>query len=311
MANITNAQAIAFSNNQVRTSADRLAQAYNRSVVVSERWVALGSGQAALDQMQIDICAAANKIIDAYNLAYWAEKNWFNGLSAFFPNDTSPVFDNGLATAQDPGRPAITGAIVTNVIVRAQQFQNWLLSVAGAFAPTFQVETATAVGTITGAGNATVTVTALGMTNSPKAISVAVANADTASAWAAKVRTALAADVNVAAFFTVSGAGAAIVLTAINAAANDATMNVALANGTSTGITAAPTSANTTAGVAPRGGTSWLNTVLQVSSYGPTPIGLTDAGNFINRCSELKTNFEASTNSNLNTILAAAVNPAA
>ena len=40
-------------------------------------------------------------------------------------------------------------------------------------------------------------------------------------------------------------------LTALTAAANDGTLNIAIANGTCAGLTAAPTSANTTAGVAP------------------------------------------------------------
>ena len=125
-----------------------------------------------------------------------------------------------------------------------------------------QVETATAAGTISAAGNASVTVTAAGMTGSPKTLSVAVSNTDTAATWAGKVRTALAADADVSALFTVGGATTAISLTRKPTsaftvpggtlglyAANDATLNIALANGTCTGITAAATSANTTAGV--------------------------------------------------------------
>jgi CSLREA domain-containing protein len=115
-------------------------------------------------------------------------------------------------------------------------------------AATLQVETATVVGTITSAGNATVTVTAAGMNNTPKTLNVAVANADSASAVAGKMRTALSADPDVSAFFTVSGATDKIVLTTITAAPNDTTMNIATANGTSAGLTAQPTSANTTAG---------------------------------------------------------------
>jgi phage tail sheath gpL-like len=221
------------------------------------------------------------------------------------------VFDNGSGTAQDPGRPAITGANVNNVITRCQEMQNWLLSAAGSFTNIFQVETATAVGTIAGTGNATVVVTAFQMNNSPKTISVAVTSGDTAATWAGKVRTALAADVDVSAWFTVSGAGASIVLTTKTAAVfgNDPTMNVSLANGTSTGITAAPTSANTTAGVAPRQGTAYLNTVMQCSSYGSSPVVLADAQNFVTRCGELVTNYQASANTNLNTLLTPAVNP--
>jgi len=125
-------------------------------------------------------------------------------------------------------------------------------------AGTQQVETATAAGTVTLAGNATITVTAAGMTGSPKAISVAVALSDTPTLWAAKVRTALAADTAVSALFDVSGSTTAIVLTRKETSlglrfANDSTLNIAIANGTSTGITAAPTSTNTTAGVVSSG----------------------------------------------------------
>lgn len=311
MANITDPRAINFSNNQVRPVCDLLAQAYNRCNAVNQRWVALGSNQTALNQMQPDILKAANRILDAYNAALLVERVWFgvSGLSALFPNDSSPVFDNGAVSAQDATRPPIAGANVNNAVTRCVEFQNWLLSAAGAFNGTLQVETATAAGTITGAGNATVVVTAYGMSNSPKTVSVAVANADTASAWAGKVRTALAADADVGAFFTMSGAAAAIVLTAKATQANDNGMNVSLANGTSTGITAAPTSANTTAGVAARGGVSWLNTVIQCSQYGPTPIVLADAQNFLTRCGELTANYQAGSNANLNVILTAAVNP--
>lgn len=115
-----------------------------------------------------------------------------------------------------------------------------------------QVETATVVGTIdpAGAGNATVIVTAAGMVNSPKTLSVAVANNDTASQVATKIRTALNADTDVTNFFTVGGSNADITLTTKIAVANDTTLNMSIANGTCTGLTAAPTSANTTAGVA-------------------------------------------------------------
>jgi len=125
-----------------------------------------------------------------------------------------------------------------------------------------QVETATAAGTVTASGNATVIVTAAGMTGTPKTISVAVLNGDTAAVWAGKVRTALAADTAVAALFVVDGTTTAIRLTRKPTAtytvgtasvplyaANDATLNISLDNGTCTGITTAATSANTTSGI--------------------------------------------------------------
>lgn len=116
-------------------------------------------------------------------------------------------------------------------------------------APVAQVETAVAVGTITQAGDATVTVTANGMGNSPKPITVPVALNDVAADWAEKVRDALAADADVSAMFSVGGSGANIVLTALTPATNDATLNIALADDTSVGITEDATSDNTTAGV--------------------------------------------------------------
>jgi hypothetical protein len=129
-----------------------------------------------------------------------------------------------------------------------------------------QVETATAAGTITGAGDAAVVVTATGMTGSPLTLNVPVALNDTAAQWAAKVRTALAANVTIAGRFDVSGTSTAVILTRkprttiISGAtsvpirfANDANLNISLDNGTCTGITPAATSANTTAGVATEG----------------------------------------------------------
>lgn len=132
------------------------------------------------------------------------------------------------------------------------RYRNFGSSLTKAGVPTsgvYQVETAVVVGTITLAGNATVTVTAAGMTGSPKAISVAVALNDTDAQVAAKIRTALAADADVSAMFTVGGTGANVTLTRLESAANDATLNIAYDNDTCTGLTPDATSNNTTAGV--------------------------------------------------------------
>lgn len=113
---------------------------------------------------------------------------------------------------------------------------------------TQQVETATVIGTVTGTGNATVTVTSRDITGSPLAVSVAVTNGDTASVVGGLVRTALAFNQYVSAQFLISGTGANVVLTSHIARANDTTLNIAIANDTCTGLTAAPNSTNTTAG---------------------------------------------------------------
>jgi hypothetical protein len=126
---------------------------------------------------------------------------------------------------------------------------------------TAQVETATAAGTITASGTASVTITATGLAGSPLTISVGVTLGDTASVWAGKVRETLQVHPLINQLFTTDGTGTAIRLTRLAStvgglsirSANDATLNIALANGTCTGITAAATSSNTTAGVATSG----------------------------------------------------------
>lgn len=114
-----------------------------------------------------------------------------------------------------------------------------------------QVETATAAGTITASGNATVVVTGDDITGSPLTVSVAVVNTDTAATWAGKVRTALGAVTAITSLYTVGGGSTSITLTRIVKRYNDSTLNISLANGTCTGITAAPTSVGTTAGINP------------------------------------------------------------
>ena len=132
--------------------------------------------------------------------------------------------------------------------------------------PTRQVETTTAVGTVTTAGNATVTVTAAGLTGSPLAISVPVLLDDTPALVGSRIRTALNNNSDITALFEVSGTNDSIVLTR-NALAtytlgttviamahpDDATLNIAIANDTSVGITPDADSTNTTPGVAAAG----------------------------------------------------------
>jgi hypothetical protein len=118
--------------------------------------------------------------------------------------------------------------------------------------PVAQVETATAAGTITTAGNAKVTVTTA-LLEAAEEVDVPVLEGDDASDIAEAIRTALEANENIAAHFDVSGATDKVILTAKVPAANDATLNIAIADGSgegaSAGVTAAASSANTTAGV--------------------------------------------------------------
>jgi hypothetical protein len=117
-----------------------------------------------------------------------------------------------------------------------------------------QVETATAVGLPTGDGNVDVTVTGAGIVGSPLILNVPVFYGDDNIAWAGKVRAALAGNAAITALYAVGGSADAITLTRTTLAANDVTLNLALANGTPDPvITPAATSVNTTTGVAATG----------------------------------------------------------
>ena len=148
---------------------------------------------------------------------------------------------------------AATGAIVLGIEIDDNDVEIELdtLTATPNGAGVNQVETATAAGTITASGNATVVVTGDDITGSPLTVSVAVLNTDTAATWAGKVRSALGAVTAITSRYTVGGATTAISLTRIVKRYNDSTLNISLANGTCTGITAAPTSANTTPGKNP------------------------------------------------------------
>jgi hypothetical protein len=122
-----------------------------------------------------------------------------------------------------------------------------------------QVETATIVGTITGAGDATVTITCDGLAGTPLDVAVALAEDDTADMVAAKMADELNDTAAVTALFTASSNGPYLILTRITGAANIADLNIAYTNDDCTGLTPDATSDSTTAGVA-------LTTITQVSN---------------------------------------------
>lgn len=125
-------------------------------------------------------------------------------------------------------------------------------AVVGSDPGVLQVETATVIAAAgaTTAGDATVIITASNLAGSPLTVSVPLLLTDnTASLVATKIRNALTSTISIFDIFTVGGTGADITLTAKIAITNDPTLNISIANGTCAGITAAPTSTNTTAGV--------------------------------------------------------------
>jgi len=118
-------------------------------------------------------------------------------------------------------------------------------------AGTAQVETATvtAASGATSDGNLTLVVTAAGMTGSPLTVEVPVTTADdSATLVATAIKAVLNATAAVTSMFVVGGTGATVTLTRNALVANDSTLNIAITG--ELGVTAAASSANTTAGVA-------------------------------------------------------------
>ena len=110
-------------------------------------------------------------------------------------------------------------------------------------------------GGITGSGNLTCIITGALVVGTPLSIPVAVLAGDIAAEVGQKIRDELNATTAITDFYIVGGYEtsnwtASVSLTAIDAAANDTTLNISLANGTCTGFTNALTSTNTRAGVA-------------------------------------------------------------
>lgn len=113
---------------------------------------------------------------------------------------------------------------------------------------TFQVETATVVGTITTTGDATFTVTSTGVAGTPVDVTVPVVDDDTPSMVAAKARAAIGANAAITALYHVGGSGAEVVLTRKAAVANVADLNIEYDNDTCAGLTPDATSDNTVVG---------------------------------------------------------------
>lgn len=169
-------------------------------------------------------------------------------------------------------------ALVTNIHVPAQTHTPTAQVETATVAATGrkQVETATVIGTITpvtGSGDATVIVTCTGMTGTPKTIPVAVLASDSASVVAGKIITELGLDADVTALFDVSGSGADVVLTRKTFAADISNLNISIANGTCTGLTAAPTSTPTAVGVAVNtiGGSGNASVIVTAAGMSGTP----------------------------------------
>lgn len=155
---------------------------------------------------------------------------------------------------------AISTRLTTSSTTATLDVQTGVCTGSAAFvAGVAQVETATVVAAAgaTSSGNCIVTVTGSTLTGSPLAVTIPLTtSANTATLVASALAAGLNANTAIAAKYSVTSSGADIVLTVKadangNYLANDGTLNIAIPSGL--GITASPTSADTTAGVVSSG----------------------------------------------------------
>jgi hypothetical protein len=155
---------------------------------------------------------------------------------------------------------AISARLTTSSTTATLDVQTGVCTGSAAFvAGVAQVETATVIAAAgaTSSGNCIVTVTGSTLTGSPLAVTIPLTtSANTAILVASALASGLNANAAIAAKYSVTSSGADIVLTVKadangNYLANDGTLNIAIPSGL--GITAAPTSADTTAGVVSSG----------------------------------------------------------
>lgn len=235
------------------------------------------------DAMKLRDSAAAGDLVWAVspstvNLAPTASA-WSRNVIVTLQNAAGDVHDwfnsaiatgNSIANTSSAGTASIVSTTLTMVNGRAVvavsgDAQAWL-------GGTAQVETITCTaGESGGAGNITMTITSSGMDNSPKAVVVAVETSDGVNDVGLALRTALALDADVSGFFTVSGASASAILTAITPAANDGSLAFGFVDTDSTNVTFGA-STNTTAGVAKETDTL---TITEATIYGNTVTAVT------------------------------------
>ena len=149
----------------------------------------------------------------------------------------------------------------------------------GGTAPVAQVETVAVTAGASQAGTLTVTVASALLGAGGAAVNVPITgDDDQAAEVAAKIRTALAADADVAEHFTISGADANVIVTAKVAAADDNTLAITLTDADSSGVTFGA-SGNTTAGVA---GVAQVETAAVTATAATThaAIAITGAGTY-------------------------------
>ena len=126
---ITDANAIKFSNEHLRTGADVIYRAYSALRGINEQWNALtGTTDERYFLLAADISQASEIVTRAFFRLRRTTMLW-NALSmaSLFPNDAAEeVWDAPGGGSQDPNRPPITGQDVRRVKNRFEEFISFL-----------------------------------------------------------------------------------------------------------------------------------------------------------------------------------------
>lgn len=126
---ITDASAIAFSNEQVRPTADKLARCYRKLKLLNQQWNAsAGTNAQKWVIFQTQIMEVADYLVDAYFFIYRVNHQWNSlGMNSLFPNlNTELVYDNGQMNGQDTSRPPINGQDVQRLQSRWREWLAWM-----------------------------------------------------------------------------------------------------------------------------------------------------------------------------------------
>lgn len=121
---ITDPNAIRYSNEIARPSADRLGKRYYSGKAISDRWTALGGGQAATDALRDVIHEWCKESYADYLFWYDANRRWVAYGQTLIPDTPAddPIDDG----SPEDGRPASTNSKIRNVVTRlAESLTDW------------------------------------------------------------------------------------------------------------------------------------------------------------------------------------------
>ena len=122
---ITDVNAIRFSNEHIRTTADKLSRSFYLCQKLKNDWNAIsGTDDEKFAIMRNDVLRVGDRIANYYGQIFMS-KRLYDALSmnTLFPNDPAQVLSDGAPT---DGRSVITGQDIRRINARTKEFLAWL-----------------------------------------------------------------------------------------------------------------------------------------------------------------------------------------